>query len=61
LASRDFADLDFPKTGDEPMPGTSESIQHAIFAYFVPPFALYALLGGIMWLSKNNIDSKEES
>jgi formate dehydrogenase iron-sulfur subunit len=60
LASRDFADLDFPKVGDKPMPGTSESIQHAIFAYFVPPFALYALLGGIMWLSKNNIDSKEE-
>lgn len=60
LASRDFEDLDFPKVGDKPMPGTSESIQHAIFAYFVPPFALYALLGGIMWLSKNNIDSKEE-
>lgn len=60
LASRDFADLDFPKVGDKPMPGTSESIQHAIFAYFIPPFALYALLGGIMWLSKNNVDSEEE-
>ena len=60
LASRDFTDLDFPKTGDQPMPGTSESIQHAIFAYFIPPFALYALLGGIMWLSKNNEESEEE-
>lgn len=61
LASREFADLDFPRLGNNPMPGTSESIQHAIFAYFIPPFALYALLGGIMWLSKNNVESKEES
>jgi len=61
LASRGFDALDFPKVGNKPMPGTSESIQHAIFAYFIPPFALYALLGGIMWLSKNNADSEEET
>lgn len=60
LASRDFAELDFPDPGNKPMPGTSESIQHAIFAYFIPPLALYALLGGIMWLSKNNKESEEE-
>lgn len=60
LASKDFTQLDFPKVGSKPMPGTSESIQHAIFAYFIPPFALYALLGGIMWLSKNNEESEEE-
>ena len=34
------------------MPGASESIQHGIFAYFVPPAFLYALLGGIMWITK---------
>lgn len=53
LASVDFAKLDFPKLGDNPAPGVSESIQHGIFAYFVPPIAIYALLGGIMWLTKN--------
>jgi Fe-S-cluster-containing dehydrogenase component len=59
LASRDFEELDFPKLGEKPAPGVSESIQHGIFAYFVPPIALYALLGGIMWISKNK-DSKGE-
>jgi len=60
IAGKDFADLDFPDVGNKPMPGTSESIQHAIFAYFVPPFALYALLGGIMWLSKSNHENEEK-
>ena len=59
LSSKDFEELDFPKLGDKPAPGVSESIQHGIFAYFVPPIALYALLGGIMWISKNK-DNKEE-
>lgn len=53
LAGKDFSELDFPKLTDAPAPGVSESIQHGIFAYFVPPLALYALLGGIMWVSKN--------
>ncbi len=52
LASRDFADLEFPKLGTNPAPGVSESIQHGIFAYFVPPVSLYALLGGLMWIMK---------
>ena len=52
LAGRDFADLQFPKLGRNPAPGVSESIQHGIFAYFVPPAALYALLGLLMWISK---------
>ncbi|MCZ7603372.1 MAG: 4Fe-4S dicluster domain-containing protein [Ignavibacteriales bacterium] len=53
MASRDFHEFDFPKLKNNPAPGVSESIQHGIFAYFVPPIALYALLGGIMWVSKN--------
>lgn len=52
LANTEFEKLDFPKLGDSPAPGVSESIQHGIFAYFVPPIAVYALLGGIMWLTK---------
>lgn len=53
IASKEFEQLDFPKLGTNPAPGVSEAIQHGIFAYFVPPVALYALLGGIMWINKN--------
>lgn len=60
LASKDFAELDFPKLGKSPAPGVSESIQHGIFAYFVPPVSLYALLGGIMWMSKRKKELDEE-
>lgn len=52
LAGRDFPGLQFPKLGKNPAPGVSESIQHGIFAYFVPPVALYGLLGLLMWISK---------
>ena len=58
LAGREFSALQFPAVGTAPAPGTTEAIQHGIFAYFIPPVALYALLGAIMWLSK---DSKEET
>jgi Fe-S-cluster-containing dehydrogenase component len=58
LANQDFAKLAFPKPGDKPMPGTSESIQHGIFAYFVPPVSLYAILGGIMWITKKRNESE---
>ncbi len=62
LANKDFSDLNFPKLGEKPAPGVSESIQHGIFAYFVPPVSLYALLGGIMWISKRRkeLDSEEK-
>lgn len=61
LASTEFDKLDFPKLGDSTAPGVSESIQHGIFAYFVPPIALYALLGGIMWVTKKKENEKEEN
>ena len=53
LAGTDFDKLQFPKLGPNPAPGVSESIQHGIFAYFVPPVSLYALLGLLMWISKD--------
>ena len=60
LASKDFHELQFPKLGRNPAPGVSETIQHGIFAYFVPPIALYALLGGVMWLNKNKKKNEME-
>lgn len=60
LASKDFQTIGFPKLGKDPAPGVSETIQHGIFAYFVPPIALYALLGGVMWINKNKKHSEDE-
>jgi len=60
LGNQEFAKLDFPEPGDKPAVGVSESIQHGIFAYFVPPVSLYALLGGIMWINKHRKSSDEE-
>jgi Fe-S-cluster-containing dehydrogenase component len=60
LAGEDFSKLAFPKLGTNPAPGVSESIQHGIFAYFVPPASLYALLAGIMWLGKKRNEKEEQ-
>ncbi len=56
LSSVDFSKIKFIDHGKRPAPGTVESIQHGIFAYFVPPIALYAWLGGIMWMTKRRKD-----
>jgi formate dehydrogenase iron-sulfur subunit len=60
LAGAPFDSLQFPKLGDSPAPGVSESIQHGIFAYFVPPVSLYALLGAVMWTSRHRAGDEEE-
>jgi len=52
IASKNFDELKMPSFGNNPAPGISESIQHGIFAYFVPPVTLYAMLGLIMWITK---------
>lgn len=58
LANKGFYDLDFPKLGEHPAPGISESIQHGIFAYFIPPLSFYALLGAVMWIFKGKEKSE---
>jgi len=60
LSSVDASQLKLPKHKDKTAPGVSESIQHGIFAYFVPPLALYAWLGGIMWISKRRKEIIQE-
>ena len=59
LAGTDFPTLQFPRLGRSPAPGVSETIQHGIFAYFVPPVSLYALLGAIMWISRQRGEDEE--
>jgi len=60
LADREFEKLAFPIHKNSPAPGASESLQHAIFKYFIPPASLFALLGGIMWLGKKKNETDEE-
>jgi Fe-S-cluster-containing dehydrogenase component len=60
LADQSFDQLAMPKLGESPAPGVSESIQHGIFAYFVPPVSLYALLGAVMWTSRQRSADEED-
>jgi formate dehydrogenase iron-sulfur subunit len=49
LSGMPFEEMGFLKFGYHPMPEYTEPIQHALFKWFLPPAALYATLGGIMW------------
>jgi len=48
-----FAGLGLPEFGYRPVSDLTESIQHRIFQYFIPPIAVYGLLGGIMFFNQN--------
>lgn len=43
-----FAGLGLPDFEYKAVSGLTESIQHRIFQYFIPPIAVYSILGGIM-------------
>jgi Fe-S-cluster-containing dehydrogenase component len=43
-----FAGLGLPNADYKAVSGLTESIQHRIFQYFIPPIAVYSILGGIM-------------
>jgi formate dehydrogenase iron-sulfur subunit len=49
-------ELGMPALDEKSPPRLTESIQHSVFKYGLPPLALYSALGGIMWLTnrKNN-------
>ncbi|MFC1592226.1 4Fe-4S dicluster domain-containing protein [Thermodesulfobacteriota bacterium] len=52
LSGVPFDKIDLPRLGYHPAPGYTEPIQHGIFKWFLPPAALYAVLGGIWyWLA----------
>jgi formate dehydrogenase iron-sulfur subunit len=53
LSGVPFEKLGFLPLGDKPVSQLNETIQHSIFKYFIPPLALYGLLGGLMWTFKN--------
>jgi formate dehydrogenase iron-sulfur subunit len=49
LAGIDLAKTELPVLDNRPIPETTESIQHGVFKNFVPPAALYGLLGLAMF------------
>ncbi len=62
LAGTDFAATELPKLGTKPIPDTTESIQHGVFKGFVPPLALYTVLGLVMYTfrEKKNQEANHE-
>lgn len=49
LSDMPFEEMRLPELGYHPVPGYTEPIQHALFKWFLPPAALYGVLGGVMW------------
>jgi len=47
-----FEKLDYVKISNTSPARLTESVQHGIFKHFVPPLALYGLLGLIMWMNR---------
>jgi formate dehydrogenase iron-sulfur subunit len=60
LAGTEFANTELPKLPDAVIPHLTESIQHGVFKNFVPPLALYGLLGLVMHSLRGENDKKEE-
>jgi hypothetical protein len=53
-----FEKLGFPAMAGDGIPRLSESIQHGVFAYFVPPIAWCALLALTSWLTGPGADER---
>lgn len=60
LAPTSFDRTELPKLPDNAIPPITESIQHGIFKSFIPPLALYGVLGLIMHSMKGS-EGEEDS
>jgi len=60
LSAVDLTKAGLPQLDAAPIPDHTETIQHAIFKSFLPPIALYGLLGLIMHATGDK-DSEEKS
>lgn len=61
LSNLPFEELDFVKMGTTAPHALTEAIQHGVFKFFVPPLALYALLGLIMHMTNNGTPEGSDS
>ena len=57
--TKPFVELGFLDLPDDPPPLRTERIQHGVFKYFIPPLALYGLLGAAMWVSRPEADAEK--
>jgi formate dehydrogenase iron-sulfur subunit len=58
----EFEDLGYPLYGDTPPFRLQENIQHGVFKYFIPPVALYAVLGLIAYATRRKeTDSPQQN
>jgi formate dehydrogenase iron-sulfur subunit len=60
LASQSFEELGFLTLGTKPIPEYTETIQHGIFKFGIPPLLLFGLLGAAMSVFRDETDHKEE-
>ncbi|MBK7143557.1 MAG: 4Fe-4S dicluster domain-containing protein [bacterium] len=60
LAPCDFSKTELPLLSNDEIPKQTESIQHGIFKSFLPPLALYGLLGLIMYTKRHGADEEED-
>ena len=58
LSPTDFKNTELPELSNAPIPAKTESIQHGIFKSFVPPLALYGLLGLVMHSLRDSDDAE---
>ena len=56
LSGVPFEKIGFNVLPETPMPRLAESIQHSLFSYLWSPIALFGMLGGVMWASKDKGD-----
>ena len=61
LSSVSFEQIGFVQLGSLAPPRLTESVQHGIFKMFMPPLALYGLLGLVMWLTKRDMEQQSPS
>ncbi len=60
LSSVPFEQLGFVELGSVPPHRLTEAVQHGIFKFFVPPLALYGLLGLVMRLTRPDARREQE-
>lgn len=52
LSGVPFEDIGFVKLGATVPSKLTEMIQHGVFSHWMPPLALFGLLGAVMWLAR---------
>ena len=53
LTGKPISEMAMQNFDSRPIPSYTEPVQHGLFKKFIPPISLFAFLGGIMWLFKD--------